>query len=526
MSTAIWQKAEDEWRPLLPSDYPNEEALHDLVEEAPNLLPLSGDPTLTVLGREVGIGPGFADLVAVDADGRLTIVEIKLRKNAEARRAVVAQILTYAAYLKNLTVEELETLLAQHLNRIDAVSIAAAKQRDDQSGQFDAHQFDENLQDCLVTGAFRLVLVLDAAPSELVQLVGYLESISSGVVLDLVTVSVFQVGDEQILVPQRVDPDYQPEPPKVAAPARRAASATREVDGSEPFEQAIERAPVESQADLRRLLDWARALEEERLVTLKTYFGEGREVLLVWVRGEKAGLATVWNENGAVISLWRSVFVRLAWEHIERVEDLIGKPIGQGNTVRNPSPELLAALTAAYRDANRHQTIWNERDFYVAFGEDDRRNWDDARRYGFIAAGGGAWYSRSLKQLKPGHRVFAYIPKGSGVGGYVGVGEVTAEAMLAKDFIVEVDGATQPYLNVAQAPEAGRDRDDPALGEWVVPVRWIETRDRPDAVRDSDFFANQNSAVKMTHGYTLRKLEEAFGLQQGRAAAGSSLASP
>ncbi len=175
------------------------------------------------------------------------------------------------------------------------------------------------------------------------------------------------------------------------------------------------------------MLEWARALEGERLATLNTYFGDGREILLIWVRGEKAGLASLWNDNGTFISLWRSVFVRLAWQHIERIESLIGKPIGQGNTVRDPSDELLAALTDAYRDANRYQAVWNERDFYVAFGEDIRRNWDDARRYGFIAAGGGAWYSKSLKQLKTGHRVFAYIPKGSGVGGYVGIGEVTTE---------------------------------------------------------------------------------------------------
>ena len=41
MCPAIWRKSEDEWHPLLPSSFPNEEALHDLVEEAPNMLPLS-----------------------------------------------------------------------------------------------------------------------------------------------------------------------------------------------------------------------------------------------------------------------------------------------------------------------------------------------------------------------------------------------------------------------------------------------------------------------------------------------------
>ena len=66
---------------------------------------------------------------------------------------------------------------------------------------------------------------------------------------------------------------------------------------------------------------------------------------------------------------------------------------------------------------------------------------------------------------------------------------------------------------MARAPEAGNDADDPELAEWVVPVRWIETRARDDAIKDSDFFANQNSAVKLTHGYTLNRLAEGFDLE-------------
>jgi hypothetical protein len=511
VSPAIWRRSEEEWRPLLPSGFPSEEALHDLVEQTPNLLPLSGDPTLVVLGREVGIGPGYADLIAVDADGRLTVIEIKLRKNAEARRAVVAQILTYAAYLKSLAVEELEGLVRPYLGRTDSSSIADTVRRSDQSGEFDPQEFNDSLAECLGSGSFRLVLVLDEAPSELVQLVGYLESITSGVTVDLVTVSAFEAGREQILVPQRVDPGYQPEPAAIPT-SRRSAATKREVDGSDAFEQAVERAPESRQPALRRMLDWARTLEAQQLATLRTVFGEGREILLVWVRGEKAGLVSVWNDNGAYLSLWRSVFVRLAWEHIERIEQLIGKPLGQGNYVADPPDELLAALTDAYRAASRGQPTWNGTDFYVSFGEGSRRNWDDARDFGFISAGGGEWYSKSLQQLKPGNRVFAYIPKGNGVGGYVGVGEVTAEAMPAKDFMVERNGHKVPYLEVANAVEAGNDRDVPELAEWVVPVRWIETRDRGGAIRDSDFFANQNSAVKLTHGYTLRKLQSAFSL--------------
>ncbi len=241
MAPAIWRKTEDDWKPLVAAGFPSESALHDLVEVTPNMLPLSGDPTLTVLGREVPVASGsaYADLVAVDMDGRLTVIEIKLRKNAEAKPAIVAQLLTYAAYLKTFGLPQLESLLRPFLVKYgDAVSIADAVGRADQTGSFDATEFNEALSSSLADGAFRLVLVLDAAPAELVQLVGYLESIAPGVVIDLVTVAAFQVGQEEILVPQRVDPAYQVEIAQAPAPSRstqrRRHTPKREVDGSEP----------------------------------------------------------------------------------------------------------------------------------------------------------------------------------------------------------------------------------------------------------------------------------------------------
>jgi hypothetical protein len=515
VSAAIWQKLGEEWRPLLPSGFPSEEKLHDLVQGAPNLLPLSGDPTLVVLGREVGLGPGYADLLAVELDGRLVVIEIKLRRNAEARRAVVAQILTYAAYLKGMTTEDLEDVLRQHLAQLDATSAADAARRSDQSGEFDDRLFAEGLAESLEAGAFRLVLVLDEAPSELMQLVGYLESISNGIVLDLVTVSAYEAGAEQILVPQRVDPDYQLQQVAGATPAaaKSAAKARREVDGSDAFAQAIDRSPESDRLALRQLLAWARKMEGEKLVTLRTVFGEDREILLVWVRGEKGGLASIWNDNGAYLSLWRSVFVRLAWEHIDTVEKIIGKSIGQGNTIPDPPPELLDRVTLAYRDAAKGQPAWNGRDFYVAFGDGRHRSWDDASELGFVSAGGGEWYSKTLRQLQTGHRVFVYIPKGNGVGGYVAVGDVAGDATLAKDFTVEQDGQRRAYLEVARAPDAGEHADNPELAEWVVPVRWLATRSREEAIKDSDFFANQNSAVRLTHGYTLERLTRSFGVE-------------
>jgi hypothetical protein len=517
--SAIWRRENEEWRPLLASGFPSEEALHDLVEDAPHLLPLSGDPSLVVVGREVALGAGYADLLAIEADGRLAIIEIKLRRNAEARRAVVAQVLTYAAHLKGLQSDVLESeVLRTHIERRPFDSLAEAVRELDQAGEFDQQAFSDGLAESLVTGGFRLVLVLDEAPAELVQLVGYLESISAGVVLDLITVSAFDVGDEQILVPQRVDPEHVasqlPERQAATASAARRAAKPKPIDGTEQFEEAIERAPAATQQSLRRLLDWARELERRKLAALKSVLGDGRQILLVWLPGEKAGLTSVWNDNGAYISLWRSVFARHAWEQIGPIEHLIGKPIGQGNTVPDPAQSLLELLTVAYERAAKNAPEWDGRTYYVSFGDGPARNWDDARQYGFVAAGGGAWYSKTMRQLQPGNRVFAYIPKGNGVGGYVGVGEVTGNAVLAKDFVVQQDGESQPITEVARVDMTRADTTDPDLAEWLVPVRWIKELPREEAIKDSDFFANQNSAVRLTHGYTLKRLTDAFHLDE------------
>jgi hypothetical protein len=63
---------------------------------------------------------------------------------------------------------------------------------------------------------------------------------------------------------------------------------------------------------------------------------------------------------------------------------------------------------------------WNKKDFVVNFDDGNYRSWEDAIKYGFISAGNGRWYSRTLRQLFVGARIFCMIPK----HGYVGIGKV------------------------------------------------------------------------------------------------------
>ncbi|GAA0522531.1 hypothetical protein GCM10011581_34130 [Saccharopolyspora subtropica] len=204
---AIWTCDENgRWGFLTPSEYPAERVLHDLVKQAPQMLPLAGAPRLTVLGSEVRLGNGYADLIAVESSGRLVIIEVKLADNSEARRAVVAQVLSYAAHLQGLLPRQLEgQILDRDLAELGCETVLNAVE-EDQEHTVDAQAFSDGLAHSLAEGNLRLVIVLDEAPDELVQLTGYLQSVTDKLIIDLITVTSYQINGQHIVVPQRVEP--------------------------------------------------------------------------------------------------------------------------------------------------------------------------------------------------------------------------------------------------------------------------------------------------------------------------------
>ena len=349
--TAIWQNDGSGWRLLAPTGFPYEATLHSLVEQTPQILPVAGDPQLIVVGQEVLLGSGYADLVAVEASGRLAIIEIKLAQNSEARRAVVAQVLAYASYLRGLEPAILERdILSRHLRERGYGSLKEAVAANDQEGSFDPAAFEEGLAKSMSQGHFRLVLVLDEAPEELVRLVGYLESVTDSLLIDLITMSAYDIGNSRVLIPQRVDAEHHDT--GTASPKTSSKAEGWLANGAEDFAAAINESPEQHRRDLRRLYDWATSLEREGLVKLSTYHGKAnRLTLLPRLRTDNVGLVTIWNEGGASLQLWRSVFERRAPKSLPRVEQAASMSIGQGNTTREVSDELLEVLTDAYREA-------------------------------------------------------------------------------------------------------------------------------------------------------------------------------
>lgn len=95
-----------------------------------------------------------------------------------------------------------------------------------------------------------------------------------------------------------------------------------------------------------------------------------------------------------------------------------------------------SAAGSTSRSRNSKRAEWNGLDWFISFGDDEGRDWDDARQFGFVSAGGDPWYSRTLRGVPVGARVNVHIPK----LGYVAVGEVLSVAERFDRAEVEVDG--------------------------------------------------------------------------------------
>ncbi len=350
--SAIWENSGNGWSLLEPSGFPDEKTLHDLVEDAPQLLPLSGSPHLVIVGREVFIGGGSADLIAIEPDGRVAILEIKLRQNSEARRAVIAQVLSYAAALAGLDAGAFERdVLGGHLAKRGFTSLPNALESS-YDGPFNLSEFSGGLDDSLSTGAFRLVLVLDEVPPDLVRLVGFLEAKTHGLVIDLVTVAAHHVGGSQLIVPTRVEPSRETsEVTKRVGPITAGVVIT---EGSADFRSAIADAQPECREDMTRLADWADALEREGLARLSTnHDPRGWKVLRVWLPGQDRGIATIWYDKSPSVQIWRSVLDSVAPDHLASIEIAAGVelPPKASKSTRDITPALLESLGSAYRAA-------------------------------------------------------------------------------------------------------------------------------------------------------------------------------
>jgi hypothetical protein len=170
-------------------------------------------------------------------------------------------------------------------------------------------------------------------------------------------------------------------------------------------------------------------------------------------------------------------------------------------------PFEVEARTEESQATQRGRESWDGDSYYVAYGG---RDWEEARQFGFVSAGGGAWYTRTLRRLVPGARVFVHIPS----KGYVGVGVVLEEAVPATEFgVPTATGAVVPLRDVAKRSTRIFEETDPEKVEYAVRVQWLRTVPEAEAYWEDNFFANQNSACKLRNRHTIERVKQHFGIQ-------------
>ena len=157
------------------------------------------------------------------------------------------------------------------------------------------------------------------------------------------------------------------------------------------------------------------------------------------------------------------------------------------------------------------RVAWNG-EYYVSFGEGDRR-WSDALKYGFIVAGGGPWYSGTLAMLSPGDRVWVNIPG----KGYVGCGIVRTPSTIARDATLSLDGSDVKFLDLELEGTYERPGRPDEEQEYLVTVEWIKAVSVKEAYRETGFFGNQNSVCQpkaKSWDFTVQTLKRVWGIPE------------
>lgn len=150
------------------------------------------------------------------------------------------------------------------------------------------------------------------------------------------------------------------------------------------------------------------------------------------------------------------------------------------------------AVIQSTTTAKNEREPWNG-EYFVSFGDDSTRNWQEAVEYGFISAGGGLWYSRTLGMLDINDRIWVRVPG----QGYVGVGEVIERMAPIRDMKVNINGVEKSFLDIAKNGTYGKDQDEEGQ-EYCVRIKWLKTVSVEDAYDELGFFGNQNTVCRPT----------------------------
>ncbi len=176
-----------------------ESDLQDYLEKYPSIIPLDeiyeGAPEIVCIGREVTVPYGAIDLLFIDKEGLLTIVETKLIKNPEIRRTVIGQIIEYASFVSQWSIEEIYETASEYLKQslTDKLADIGIPAED---------EFKHSIEDNLKNGKIHLIVAADEVDEPLRATITFLNSHCNFDIL-LLQVSNFQESKtKKVLIPK------------------------------------------------------------------------------------------------------------------------------------------------------------------------------------------------------------------------------------------------------------------------------------------------------------------------------------
>ncbi|HOO50571.1 MAG TPA: hypothetical protein PLK94_04695 [Alphaproteobacteria bacterium] len=181
----------------------NEDWLQNLIHNHPNLVP-AGEveacfENIIPVIRELPLPSGYLDNFYITPDGYPVLVEVKLWKNQEARRKVIAQILEYAKDCAGLSYETLNTEIKKILkqpfgdNPLYEIVTAHAPNAPEESVFID--RVTRNMRE----GRFLLLILGDGIREDMAALAEYLMHHSLRYSFGIIQVQLFELPDSSVV---------------------------------------------------------------------------------------------------------------------------------------------------------------------------------------------------------------------------------------------------------------------------------------------------------------------------------------
>lgn len=174
---SLWQVNGKKLVGIKQSKLDTEERLENWLAEDPSIAGLD----LLIIGRQVTTGDrGRIDLLGMDSEGNLAILELKRDRTP---RDIVAQILDYASWVKDLSFQDVDQIATAYLKKPLTVAFAS--------------RFGESLPET-VNASHSMVIVASELDDTSERIVQYLAT-EYDVNINAIFFSVYQVGDQELL---------------------------------------------------------------------------------------------------------------------------------------------------------------------------------------------------------------------------------------------------------------------------------------------------------------------------------------